>query len=124
MRDNDARGDGAGAGVPVGRSEHADRRDGQRELRVGRREPLVPPAGFGWYKRRKTSHFDAYNSIARDFAMQFDMDPWLITTLFHKCGVVNFKEKKGIDCVARNVDKVIAQIKAKTFFGNSQKCKS
>lgn len=76
-------------------------------------QPVVPPPGFGWYQRRKTSHFDSYNDIARSFCREFDIDPWLITTVFHKCGVLNFKEQKGVDCVAIGVDKVIHAVKKK-----------
>ena len=76
-------------------------------------QPVSPPVGFGWYQRRKTSHFDTYNNLARDFCYKFNIDPWLITTYFEHCGVVNFKERKGIECVALNVDKTLAKIQAK-----------
>ncbi len=76
-------------------------------------QEISPPVGFGWYQRRKTSHFDAYNNLANDFCRKFDIDPWLITTYFRKCGVVNFKEKKGLECVAKRVGEVIAKIQKK-----------
>lgn len=76
-------------------------------------QPIIPPVGFGWYRRRKTSHFESYNNIVRDFCNQFGLDPWLISTHFSKCGVVNFKERKGIECVALNVEKVLFNIQKK-----------
>ena len=90
-----------------------DLTDGAPELLQDVQQVVSPPLGFGWYRRRKTSHFDTYNNMARDFCNKFDIDPWLITTYFQRCGVVNFKEKKGIECVALRVDKTINKIKAK-----------
>lgn len=74
---------------------------------------VSPPVGFGWYQRRKTSHFDAYNNMAREFCKEFDIDPWLLSTYFEHCGIVNFKEKTGIECVALKVEKAISRIQAK-----------
>ncbi len=70
-------------------------------------QPITPPTGFGWYQRRKTSHFDSYNELAKDLCRHIDIDPWLISTHFSRCGKLNFKEQTGIECIARNVDKVI-----------------
>jgi glutamate--cysteine ligase len=90
-----------------------DLTDGAPDLLKDVEQIVSPPLGFGWYRRRKTSHFDTYNNMARDFCNKFDIDPWLITTYFQRCGVVNFKERKGIECVALRVDKTIDKIKSK-----------
>lgn len=90
-----------------------DLTEGSPKLLQNLQTPISPPTGFGWYRRRKTSHFDSYNQLAREFSNQFDIDPWLISTYFRTCGVVNFKEKKGIECVALAVDKTINLIKKK-----------
>lgn len=76
-------------------------------------QPVIPPIGLGWYQRRKTGHFDTYSDVARRFAAAFDFDPWLISTLFHKCGTVNFREKIGLECVAQGVERCLAQIRKK-----------
>ncbi|PIR37580.1 MAG: glutamate--cysteine ligase [Alphaproteobacteria bacterium CG11_big_fil_rev_8_21_14_0_20_39_49] len=90
-----------------------DLTDGAPELLKDVEQIVSPPVGFGWYRRRKTSHFETYNNMARDFSNKFNIDPWLITTYFQRCGVVDFKERKGIECVALRVDKTIDKIKAK-----------
>ncbi|MDB2414647.1 glutamate--cysteine ligase [Rickettsiales bacterium] len=90
-----------------------DLTDGAPELIQNLKQPVIPPVGFGWYQRKKTSHFDTYNNLARSFCREFDLDPWLISTLFSHCGIVNFKEKKGIECVARKVDKLLHNIQNK-----------
>lgn len=76
-------------------------------------QPVIPPVGMGWYQRRKTSHFGSYNDLARSFSQAVGIDPWLISTAFHQCGVINFKEQTGTECVALGVDKVIYKIKEK-----------
>lgn len=90
-----------------------DMTDGSPEMLVNAKQPVTPPVGFGWYQRRKTSHFESYNNLAREFCKKFNLDDWLITTIFEKCGVVNFKERKGIECVALKVDKAIHRIQQK-----------
>ena len=90
-----------------------DMTGGAPELFSGVQQIVSPPVEFGWHMRRKTSHFETYNNMARDFAMVFDIDPWLISTYFSRCGVVNFKERIGLECVAVQVDKVIKQIAEK-----------
>lgn len=77
------------------------------------RQPLVPPMGVGWYRRRKSVHFTAYNTLAEDFANVFGIDSWLISTHFHGCGMVNFSERVGLECVAKGVEKVLAATREK-----------
>jgi glutamate--cysteine ligase len=70
-------------------------------------QPIEPPVRMGWYNRRKSEHFRAYDEITQSFAGAFGFDPWLICAPFHRCGVVNFDEKIGIECVALGVEKVL-----------------
>lgn len=99
-----------------------DLTEGSPDLLKNILQTVSPPPGYGWYQRRKTSHFETYNEITSDFAQSFDLDPWLISTIFHKCGMVNFKAKKGLECVARGVEKAIFRIQQKyDQYGISQK---
>lgn len=82
-------------------------------LLTGLRQPVEPSYKLGWYARRKSEHFRAYQAIAQQFADAFGFDPWLISTVFHRCGVVNFHEQKGIECVALGVEKVLHQVRRK-----------
>jgi glutamate--cysteine ligase len=90
-----------------------DLTDGAPELLQNVEQEVSPPIGLGWFQRRKTSHFETYNNMARDFCNKFKIDPWLISTYFQRCGIVNFHEKTGLECVALRVDQVIAQIQKK-----------
>lgn len=76
-------------------------------------QPVFPGVSMGWYRRRKTEHFAAYDKIAKQFAEDFNFDPWLITPYFTDCGNVNFKKREGLDCVATNVEKILHKIKKK-----------
>ncbi len=90
-----------------------DLTSGLPELLRGVAQPIVPRPSQGWYRRRKSIHFEAYDKLAREFAMAFDIDPWLISAEFHKCGRVNFGEKQGLDCVAMGVERVLHKIRAR-----------
>ena len=76
-------------------------------------QPAIPPANLGWHYRRKSTHFEIYDQIAAEFSALIDIDPWLITAIDDLCEDINFKEKKGVECLAKNVDIIIAKIKDK-----------
>ncbi|NMM38671.1 MAG: glutamate--cysteine ligase [Glaciimonas sp.] len=76
-------------------------------------QTLLPPLHAGWAVRRKTNHFGAYNDVAKKFAKLIDIDPWMINPYFAKCSNINFHERIGEDCLATNVDAVLAKIRKK-----------
>lgn len=86
---------------------------GAPELLHGLVQPVLPPVEKGWYRRRKSAHFTAYGRIAKEFAEHFGFDPWLISTSFARCGLINFAERGGIECVATNVEKVLHAVRRK-----------
>ena len=79
----------------------------------GIEQPIVPPLDLGWWRRLKTEHFTEYRRVARQFAELVDIDPWLIDPLFRNCGEIDFKNRDGEDCLARNVDELLAEIRVK-----------
>ncbi len=72
--------------------------------------PVIPPPGMGWYRRRKSEHFLRYNRLTEDFARAFGLNGWQISTLFHHCGRIDFREKAGLECVALGVEKLVRAI--------------
>jgi glutamate--cysteine ligase len=76
-------------------------------------QPVLPSPALGWYQRRKSVHFDAYQRVANRFAAAFELDSWLISTVTRRCGKINFKEKQGLECVALGVDKALHAIRQK-----------
>lgn len=88
-----------------------DLTSGLPDILRGLTQRIQPRPSLGWHRRRKSIHFDSYNKLANDFAQAFDLDPWLITTEVHKCGRINFGDRKGLDCVATGVEKVLHKVR-------------
>jgi glutamate--cysteine ligase len=74
---------------------------------------LLPPLHAGWFRRRKTRHFTAYEEIAREFADLIDIDPWCIAPCFSACHHLNFHERRGEEELAEQIDQLLAQVRKK-----------
>jgi glutamate--cysteine ligase len=74
---------------------------------------LLPPLHAGWAMRRKSNHFSAYDEVVKKFAKLIDVDPWMLNPYFGKCGEINLQERSGEDCLAANVDTLLAKIRKK-----------
>jgi glutamate--cysteine ligase len=74
---------------------------------------VFPPLSVGWYTRRKSQHFTAYDRVSGEFAKLLDIDPWLINPYFAMCDQVNFQERVGEECLAAQVDAVLQKIRVK-----------
>jgi glutamate--cysteine ligase len=70
-------------------------------------QPIIPPLYMGWFQRRKSTHFAEYKKLAEDFAKEFDIDPWLLCAQSHQCGMVDFKDKDSLDCLAKSIDEIL-----------------
>jgi glutamate--cysteine ligase len=86
---------------------------GRPDILEGLEQEVMPPLKAGWSTRKKSQHFTHYNNVAKEFARQIDIDPWLISPLTLQCGEVNFKERAGLECLARNVDNLLMSIRSK-----------
>ena len=63
--------------------------------------------------RRKSNHFDAYRDVAEEFAELLGIDPWLVNPYFEKCGRIDFRERKGEECLEGYVAEILDDIRAK-----------
>jgi glutamate--cysteine ligase len=91
-------------------------------LRDLKDQVLVPPLHAGWAVRRKSHHFAAYDEVARGFADLLKIDPWMVNPYFARCGEVDFHKRVGEDCLASNVDMLLARIRDKyTQYGITEK---
>lgn len=75
--------------------------------------PITPSLKLGWYQRTKSHHFTLYNNLATELATMLEIDPWLISSLQRACHDVNFKDRVGIECLAKYVDELMVQLKEK-----------
>jgi glutamate--cysteine ligase len=76
-------------------------------------QSLLPPLHAGWAVRRKSNHFAAYDEVAKKFGKLIGVDPWMLNPYFNKCGEINFDEATGEECLASNVDALLAKIRKK-----------
>jgi glutamate--cysteine ligase len=76
-------------------------------------QAVLPPLHAGWAVRRKSNHFEAYNHVAEDFAEVIGIDPWLLNPYFEKCGRIDFRERKGEECLEGYVAEILDNVRAK-----------
>jgi glutamate--cysteine ligase len=74
---------------------------------------LLPPLHAGWAVRRKSNHFAAYDEVVKKFAKLIDVDPWMLNPYFSKCSKIDFNADTGTECLASNVDTLLAKIRKK-----------
>jgi glutamate--cysteine ligase len=90
-----------------------DLTQGVPEVLTSIEQPVIPNLNYGWHNRRKNDHFQSYNKLAEQFSKEFNFDPWLICTEINHCNEVDFRNKKGLECVAAKVDTLLSNIKDK-----------
>lgn len=76
-------------------------------------QKITPPTSLGWSSRLKSSHFNFYKKVAKEFSELVDMDPWFIDPMFRNCGKVDFMKHEGVDCLSSNVKSLLDEIKVK-----------
>lgn len=74
---------------------------------------ITPNPRYGWFNRSKQNHFVCYDEVLNEFCHEFKLDPFLLSTIFSNCENINFKERKGLDCVAIKVQTIIDFLKLK-----------
>jgi len=74
---------------------------------------LLPPLHAGWPTRRKSTHFKAYEEVAKRLGKLMGVDPWLINPLFDKCEQVDLSQDKGLECLRSQVDVVLGRVRRK-----------
>ncbi len=86
---------------------------GTPEILMNLEQVVLPPLHAGWTVRRKSNHFAAYRGAAKEFSTLIGIDPWLINPFFEKCGKINFRERKGEECLEGYVAEILEDIRAK-----------
>ncbi len=72
---------------------------------------IRPTAKLGWASRLKSSHFQFFDEVAKEFAALVDLDPWLINPYFSAIDEVDFMAQEGIDRLADEVDELLVKIR-------------
>ncbi len=86
---------------------------GVPEILKNLEQGVFPPLSVGWHARRKSQHFAAYDRVAAEFAELIGIDPWLINPYFATCDQINFQDRVGEECLAAQVEGVLAKMRVK-----------
>jgi glutamate--cysteine ligase len=86
---------------------------GTPEILTNLEQTVLPPLHAGWTVRRKSNHFQAYREVAEEFAQVLGIDPWFINPYFEKCGLINFNERKGEECLEGYVASILEDVREK-----------
>jgi len=90
-----------------------DMTTGAPELLQGLEQEVNPCTGMGWYRRKKSAHFQSYQQVVNQFGRDMGINSWRLQAEFQDCGQVNFKEMTGLECVAMAVEKLVHSLKEK-----------
>lgn len=74
---------------------------------------VMPSAGLGWHRRKKSDHFFAYQSLAEDLATHCGFDSWLINAYHTTAKCHDFKSEQELTALADATADLLKKIKAK-----------
>jgi glutamate--cysteine ligase len=69
--------------------------------------PFNPPYQLGWYQRKKSTHFEHYNKLAKDFSKVADLDPWHFTVETELFSDFDANDEARRTALAERVQKMI-----------------
>jgi len=76
------------------------------------KQPVSPPLCLGWFRRSKYNHFAIYEKTAKEFCLEFKIDPFLLTPYGSLVEEVDFSEKIGFEQMAEKADALIQKLEA------------
>lgn len=76
-------------------------------------QPMIPTPKVGWHIRKKSDHFECYQTLSHTLAKLIDIDPWLIFAPFGSQQEVDFGDEKSTTRLAQKVDLVMNDIRPK-----------
>ena len=74
---------------------------------------LLPPLHASWTTRRRSTHFKAYEDVAKRFGKLIGVDPWLINPMFDRCGGIDLGTEAGLEGLTARVDAMLTRVKKK-----------
>lgn len=90
-----------------------DLSSGIPEILQGLQQRIRPTEKLGWASRLKSSHFQFFKEVVKEFAELVDIDPWLIDPYFGAIDGVDFMAQEGVEQLAVEIDKILDLIRAK-----------
>lgn len=90
-----------------------DMTSGIPEILKNIEQPITPPLYMGWFQRKKSTHFAEYRKLIEEFASAFSLDSWRLCAVSHQCGMVDFRDRNSLDCLAKSIDEVLSYARKK-----------
>lgn len=85
---------------------------GYPEYLDGVKQPIFPSYKLGWHTRKKSTHFNFYNELAREFAEKIELEPWHITIESTAVEGISFTDGVGIDRVIEVSERMLKKMEA------------
>ena len=86
---------------------------GRPEVLTNIEQKITPPIEKGWFLRRKSAFFAAYEKLVDEICALIDLDPWLLKSYFLVEGGLDFKNSIGIENLAFACDALLNKVKEK-----------
>ena len=87
--------------------------DGAPEILANIEQKMMPPVEKGWFLRKKSAFFGAYDKLIDEICVLIDLDPWFLKSYFLVEGGLDFKNSIGIENLAFACDALLAKTKEK-----------
>lgn len=73
--------------------------------------PIIPPRELGWWQRKKSMYFEAYNTLAEQFARVIEADPWMLTVDTELFTDFDVAKEESRDALAQQVQSMLDRIR-------------
>lgn len=90
-----------------------DLSSGYPEILKNVEQPIFPAPDLGWFSRLKSTHFDLYDGVTREFASLINIDPWLLSSFHESVGGLDFMAQEGVDALAESVERILRKTRDK-----------
>lgn len=82
--------------------------------------PMNPSHELGWFRRKKSDHFDHYNELALEFSKLIDVDPWTFT-VETQVSTVDFADPESLAKLATKAQTFLDRL-TKEYTSGKRKC--
>jgi glutamate--cysteine ligase len=86
---------------------------GEHEKLKNIKQNIIPSPYNGWFKRRKSKHFEIYNKLMDELEEKFSLPSHIFTAEFSICSDLDFKSRQGIEKLAVEAEILLKKIKEK-----------
>lgn len=82
---------------------------------------LLPSPHLGWYRRRKSEHFELYGQLIGEVSGLLEIDPWLLSPLTTVETGIDLRDEICLDRLSEAADRLLSEIRQKYLRHGIQK---